>query len=603
MSFAVVVAWVAGSLLIGGAGWAGWRLRRPAAARRSLPYETFLVLNAVRVPLVIARWPDGGILFANGSARSLLGRPDKPCTDMDVPALLCDPAVWERLRIRLRGAPDVEAFPMSLRALDGRSRDVRIDARRLRFAGQDTVCMAIARTGLEPRALACCDSEMADLETGTVLHDPAEHLSVADAAARRPLGVGSDIREPDTWEDAKGDDTARPEGTPPDREPLVTGKEAFRSLVEAAPFPVVVLDRRTGEAVLSSAAARTLFQLGDEGGEGIRPADSFLAPYVRARDHRAILAALRRDGMVRDQEILIRPDGKAARRMLLSAHALCCGDVPAVAVFLRDPEDGKHLHEALHAAKEDLSLANEDLEQFAHAASQDIRAPLRMIGLHLDAIRHRIAPDTEPGLVETLLQAVEGLARLDAQIGDLLEYVAVGRWRRAPTHVDTAKVFDAARKRLSVMIAEHDARVQCESHLPVLRGDENDIGTLFEHLIGNAVKYRHPDRRPLVRVSARLQNDGEDGPPVWHFRVSDNGIGIAARHFDRIFQLFQRLHPQSTYGGTGIGLALCHKIVRRHGGRIWVESEEGEGSVFHVTLPHADGTALPTETGAPAAAD
>jgi light-regulated signal transduction histidine kinase (bacteriophytochrome) len=169
---------------------------------------------------------------------------------------------------------------------------------------------------------------------------------------------------------------------------------------------------------------------------------------------------------------------------------------------------------------------------------------------------------------------------MQALINDLLAYSRVGTKARPFAPTDCAAIVDRAMADLRVAIAESGTRISC-APLPVVMADAMQLAQLFQNLLGNAIKFRSAGT-PQVHIEA------EAGDGDWHFAVRDNGIGIAPEYFDRIFVLFQRLHGRREYPGTGIGLALCRKIVERHGGRIWVESAPGAGSVFRFTLPRRD---------------
>lgn len=178
--------------------------------------------------------------------------------------------------------------------------------------------------------------------------------------------------------------------------------------------------------------------------------------------------------------------------------------------------------------------------------------------------------------------AVEGATRMERLIGDLLAYSRVSS---APQDLTEIPAGDAARhavENLRETIADSGARVHV-SDLPRVRADPTQLTQLFQNLIGNAVKFRGPDP-PRVDVSAE-RRDG-----TWEFTVRDNGIGIDPTHHERVFTMFQRLHPRTRYEGTGIGLAICKAIVERHGGRIWIDSEPGRGSIFRFTFPYTEGT-------------
>lgn len=182
---------------------------------------------------------------------------------------------------------------------------------------------------------------------------------------------------------------------------------------------------------------------------------------------------------------------------------------------------------------------------------------------------------------EYVAYAVDGAKRMNAMINDLLQFSRVQTRGRAPERVEAEAAVHQALANLRAAIDEADAQLRV-SPLPVVEADSVQLVSLFQNLIGNAIKYRHPERRPEIHVFAEQQN-GE-----WVLAVADNGIGIDPAYFERVFVIFQRLHPREAFGGgTGMGLAICKRIVERHGGRIWVESTPGEGSTFRFTLPRA----------------
>jgi light-regulated signal transduction histidine kinase (bacteriophytochrome) len=178
--------------------------------------------------------------------------------------------------------------------------------------------------------------------------------------------------------------------------------------------------------------------------------------------------------------------------------------------------------------------------------------------------------------------AVGGAKRMSVLINDLLAFSRVGRQDGAPELCDTQGLARAALNALASAVAENNADVGIDP-LPAVWGKPSQLQSLFQNLIGNAVKYHAPDRPPVVRVSAETQPDG-----MARFSVADNGIGIEAQYHERIFGIFQRLHPVDRYAGTGIGLALCRKIVERHGGTIWLDSQPGAGTTIQFTLKAAD---------------
>lgn len=240
----------------------------------------------------------------------------------------------------------------------------------------------------------------------------------------------------------------------------------------------------------------------------------------------------------------------------------------------------EHARQRLAQQAEELQRSNAELEQFAYVASHDMQEPLRMISSYLDLLDRRLGPQLDANARGWLSYAVQGARRMQELIKDLLGYSRAGRDRGEPGPVDATRALAEALENLQGALA--DARAQVEhGPLPVIRFDKLQLVQLFQNLIGNAIKFRGSGP-PRVRIEA--ERDGAR----WRIAVRDNGIGIAAGHQQRIFDIFQRLHSRDEYPGTGIGLAICKRIVERHGGAIWVEPAPGGGSVFRFTVP-ADG--------------
>ncbi len=248
----------------------------------------------------------------------------------------------------------------------------------------------------------------------------------------------------------------------------------------------------------------------------------------------------------------------------------------------RDITQSKLAEKALQEKTEDLTRSNEELEQFAYVASHDLQEPLRMISSYLQLLDKRYKGKIDKDADEFIFYAVDGAQRLQTMINDLLQYSRVKTRGKAFTTVDMNTVMNDVLNNLMVAI-EESGTVVLSDPLPTVLADEAQMITLLQNLVGNAIKYRKPDEKPLVSVSAI--DSGEE----WIFAVKDNGIGIEPAYHDRIFRIFQRLNPRSEYEGTGMGLAIAKRIVDRHRGRIWLESELGKGSVFFFSIAKAGG--------------
>jgi PAS domain S-box-containing protein len=227
---------------------------------------------------------------------------------------------------------------------------------------------------------------------------------------------------------------------------------------------------------------------------------------------------------------------------------------------------------------EELARSNADLEQFAYVASHDLQEPLRMVGSFTQLLAKRYQGQLGADADDFIHFIVEGAVRMQHLINDLLTYSRVGRENKEFAPIDCSLLVNTARTYLSKAIEESGATVTVDP-LPTVLGEESQLLQLFQNLLANAIKFRLKDRQPQVHVGSRQENG------TWLLWVKDNGIGIEPQYAERIFLIFQRLHSRRDYPGTGMGLAICRKIVEGHGGRIWVESEPGRGSIFYFTLP------------------
>lgn len=232
---------------------------------------------------------------------------------------------------------------------------------------------------------------------------------------------------------------------------------------------------------------------------------------------------------------------------------------------------------ALAQANDACEQSNVQLQQFAYVASHDLQAPLRGISGFAQFLKQDYRNKLDENADEYIEQIVASAQRMQQLINDLLAYSRVESRARAIAPTNLASVFDDSIALLKTQIEEAGSVVTC-GELPAVVGDAAQLSQLFQNLIGNAVKF-HADDAPRVHVSA------ERTGTAWTICVRDNGIGIEAKHHERVFEIFRRLHTQEQYPGTGIGLAVCRRIVKRHGGRIWVESDVGQGCAFCFTLP------------------
>ncbi|MGW8484847.1 sensor histidine kinase [Streptomyces sp. NPDC055886] len=247
--------------------------------------------------------------------------------------------------------------------------------------------------------------------------------------------------------------------------------------------------------------------------------------------------------------------------------------------------------EALLAGQtEELRRSNSELEQFAYVASHDLQEPLRKVASFCQLLEKRYGTELDDRGKQYIAFAVDGAKRMQVLINDLLTFSRVGRVHESWKPVDLGRSLDRALGNLAAAVEESGAVVERPEELPELVGDATALTMVWQNLVGNAVKFRHPDRPPRITVDCEREDEN------WHLTVSDNGIGIAPEFADKVFVIFQRLHARDEYDGTGIGLALCRKIIEFHGGRIWLEPEPDEGTRIHFTLPVAP--EAPTHTTA-----
>lgn len=246
----------------------------------------------------------------------------------------------------------------------------------------------------------------------------------------------------------------------------------------------------------------------------------------------------------------------------------------------RDVTDQRRAEDELRKTVDELARSNSELERFAYVASHDLQEPLRAVTGCLQLLQKTYGEKLGADADELIRHAVEGAARMRTLIGDLLAFSRVGTGGKPFEPTDCDDALDLAIANLEVTLRENRAIITRDP-LPNISADPTQLPQLFQNLIGNAVKF-HSEEQPRIHIGAEWQ-DGD-----WLFSVRDNGIGIEAQYRERIFVIFQRLHTRAEYSGTGVGLAICRRIVERHGGQIWVESEPGKGTTFFFTLPEKE---------------
>jgi len=356
----------------------------------------------------------------------------------------------------------------------------------------------------------------------------------------------------------------------------------YRGLLEAAPDGMVVVNQR-GEIVLLNAQSEKQFgylrneligrkvkSIIPEGfaerliADGTRTAAEALAQHIGTGIE---LNGLRKDGSEFPIEIMLSP--------LESAEGIL------VTAAIRDVTTRKEAEANLVQNVKELNRSNEELEQFAYVASHDLQEPLRMVASYTQILSRRYKGKLDSDADEFIAFAVDGANRMQRLIQDLLTFSRVGKKGQDLLDISSDDALQQAILNLRGAIEDSGALVT-HGPMPEVRANEIQLTQLFQNLVGNAIKYQGPGI-PHIHISA-----AKNGAPRWAFSVKDDGLGIDPQFFERIFGMFQRLHKRDEFAGTGMGLAICRKIVERHGGFISVESTPGEGSTFHFTLAESE---------------
>jgi len=352
----------------------------------------------------------------------------------------------------------------------------------------------------------------------------------------------------------------------------------FQQLLEAAPDAIVIVGPH-GDIVLVNRMTENLFGYARDELIG-EPVECLIPVRYRAGHHQ------HRDGYVLNAHT--RPMGSglelfACRKdgsefpVEISLSPLQTPAGLLVTSVVRDITERRQVLQALEHHAAELERSNSELEQFAYVASHDLQEPLRMITSYSQLLERRYKDKLDGDALEFIDYVVDGAKRMQELINDLLAYSRVGTRGREFKPVDMEAVYKRVLGNLQLAIEEEEAVISHDP-FPMVQADGLQLVQLLQNLIGNAIKF-HGDAPPRIHLGVEVQNN--EGI----FCVRDEGIGFEPQYAERIFQVFQRLHGKSRYPGTGIGLAICKKIIERHGGRIWVESQPKQGSKFYFTLP------------------
>ena len=356
---------------------------------------------------------------------------------------------------------------------------------------------------------------------------------------------------------------------------LRQSEERFRAFMDASTFIAFMKDPE-GRYVYCNEAVRRRFLKNDDDWIGKTVFDTMPTPVAQML-HEHDEDVLQGDKTVVYYEEVPTLDSENVT-WLSFKFPLCDSDgCTYLGTIAIDVSEQKRAERALEQASQELLRSNRELERFAYVASHDLQEPLRMVISYLQLLEKRYGSQLNSDAQEFIGFAVDGSLRMRNLINDLLDYSRVGRQEREFEVVDGERILDAALANLAVAIRESGAHIERDI-LPAVRGDFSQLTRLLQNLLANALKFRG-DKIPHLQI--RCRDMGE----MWEWSVSDNGIGIASEHHERIFSVFQRLHGRQEFPGTGIGLAIVQKIVERHGGEIRVTSELGQGTTFFWTLP------------------
>jgi len=361
-------------------------------------------------------------------------------------------------------------------------------------------------------------------------------------------------------------------------EALRASEEKLRSIFECTADAISVSDLEARIVDVNEATVRTSGCSSKEdviGRNGLE--------FIAEKDHQKLIEAMmkifKQGGIGKIECTMYRKDGEGYDgEMNLAALRDSAGKPVGAIGVTRDISERKSMEKKVQQLVEELKRSNTELEQFAYVASHDLQEPLRMISSYVQLLSRRYKGKLDKDADEFIEYAVDGSSRMMGMIQALLTYSRVGTKGKPPEPTNCEVILGQVLKNLQAALAESGAEVTHEP-LPVIMADGVQMGQLFQNLISNGIKFQAEGVKPKVHIS--VEDNGND----WIFSFGDNGIGIDPQYQDRIFVIFQRLHGKQEYKGTGIGLAVCKRIVERHGGRIWVESELGKGATFKFTIP------------------
>ncbi len=351
-----------------------------------------------------------------------------------------------------------------------------------------------------------------------------------------------------------------------------------RSLIEASLDPLVTISK-AGKITDVNKATEEVTGCIREELIGSDFSDYFTEPQEARTGYQKVFT----EGLVKDYPLAIRHKSGRITDVLYNAsiYRNPQGDIQGIFAAARDITERKAMENEIKLTLEKLKQSNAELEQFAYVASHDLQEPLRMVASYVQLLERRYKGKLDADADEFIAYAVDGANRMRGLIDDLLTYSRVARLGKPFEPTDLESTLKIVLLNLQASIKKNNAIVTHDK-LPVVVADGGQLVQLLQNLIGNAIKFHGKDP-PHVHVSAQAKEN------EYLFSVCDNGIGIAPEYYDRLFKIFQRLHTREEYPGSGIGLAVCKRIVERHGGRIWIESQVGKGSTIYFTLNRQKG--------------
>ncbi len=361
-------------------------------------------------------------------------------------------------------------------------------------------------------------------------------------------------------------------------EKLLAASLYARSLLEASLDPLVTISAQ-GKITDVNQATENVTGCTRQELIGSDFSDYFTEPDKARAGYKQVFT----EGFVKDYPLAIRDKSGKVTEVLYNASIYRDpnGEVQGVFAAARDITKRVAMENELRQTMDKLKQSNAELEQFAYVASHDLQEPLRMVASYVQLLERRYKGKLDSDADEFIGYAVDGANRMRNLIDDLLTYSRVSRLGKPFEPTDLESTLGIVLENLRASIADNCA-VVTHDKLPVVTADSGQMVQIFQNLIGNSIKF-HGKEPPRVHVSVKSQGD------CYQFAVSDNGIGIDPQYFDRLFRIFQRLHSKQEYPGSGIGLVICKKIVERHGGRIWIESQLGKGSTVYFTIRKSNG--------------